>query len=188
MFIRLFTAAQAAACAVAIDVAVAQQPAPHTEKSKLAAPSAAKKGAPGGKAMTKSPLRRTGTPGLINVGELLARAAGYKIGLRTVDSVLLEGESLNVEQLATLVDELEILIAQRRDLLLYERLVTGRDRDKLVKPLAFPRTTISLLGSRVAALHVRLSNEPTSDDPQRHRQLQALDKLLERLTILIQKQ
>jgi hypothetical protein len=120
---------------------------------------------------------------LLDVGELLARATGYGVGLRTVDSVLLDPEELNVDQLSTLLDELERLVNQRRDLLLYENLVSSGHRDKLVKPLVFPRAAIAQLGTRVAALREEIDSLDLSDS-DREPMLQALDRLSVRLAAL----
>jgi hypothetical protein len=117
-----------------------------------------------------------------NFGELWARASGYSVGLRTVDSTLQEEDDVSPSDLAKLLDELEELLNQRRDLLLYEQLVSAADRERLVRSLAFPQATVAGLGSRIAKARERLVGPTSNDTAERDRQLQTLEKLSLRLS------
>jgi hypothetical protein len=121
-----------------------------------------------------------------NVGELWARAAGYRDGLRTVDSTLVEAGDFSPSDLAELLDELEDLLNQRRDLLLYEQVVSGQDRERLVGSLTFPQATVAVLGSRIARVRERLAAITSGDNSERDRQLRKLESLSLRLSKLHQ--
>ncbi|MEX2141185.1 MAG: hypothetical protein WD894_18110 [Pirellulales bacterium] len=117
-----------------------------------------------------------------NVGELWSRMSGYGVGLRTVESVLQANDDFSAAELAILLDELEDLLSQRRDLLLYERLVSAKDRERLVRTLPFPQATVAGLGSRIARVRERLDARAGSDSAERDRQLQTLEELSRRLS------
>jgi hypothetical protein len=121
-----------------------------------------------------------------NIGELLARAAGFGVGLRTIDSVLLDSDDLSTSELAELLAELELLLNQRRDLLLYESLVGHADRARLVRSLAFPQTTVAGLGNRIAKEREQLAARSATDSQQRNRELETLEALSLRLSRVVQ--
>jgi hypothetical protein len=121
-----------------------------------------------------------------NVGELLARASGYNVGLRTVDSVLQEGDELSTTDLARLLAELEFLLNQRHDLLLYEQLIGDADRARLVRSLTFPQTTVAGLGTRIAKARERLAARSGADAAARANELQTLEELSLRLSRVVQ--
>jgi hypothetical protein len=120
----------------------------------------------------------------LDIGELLARASGYAFGLRTIDSVLGEQVSLDAAELAKLLGELEALVEQRGDLMLYEQLVTAEVRGRLVGSLAFPQATVAALGSRIAAARERLTQQSDLAAGEREVSLQALAELSKRLARL----
>lgn len=123
----------------------------------------------------------------LDVGELLARASGYGFGLRTIDSVLGEQASLDAAELAKLLGELEALVEQRGDLMLYERLVNAEVRGRLIGSLAFPQTTVAALGSRIAAAREQLTQQSDLAAGEREVRLQALAELSKRLSRLSRK-
>jgi hypothetical protein len=120
----------------------------------------------------------------LNVGELLARSSGYGFGLRTIDSVLHDQASLDTEQLSQLLAELEALVEQRGDLLLYEQLVSADVRQRLLRGLDFPRTTVAALGSRIAAARERLTQQLDMAAAEREARMQSLAELSKRLSRL----
>ncbi|HJS08061.1 MAG TPA: hypothetical protein VJ809_10395 [Pirellulales bacterium] len=122
----------------------------------------------------------------LDVGELLARASGYGFGLRTIDSVLGEQASLNAAELTKLLGELEALVEQRGDLLLYEQLVNAEVRRRLIGSLAFPQATIAALGSRIAAVREQLTQQSDLAAGEREVKLRALAELSKRLSRLSQ--
>jgi hypothetical protein len=122
----------------------------------------------------------------LDVGELLARASGYGFGLRTIDSVLGEQASLNAAELTKLLGELEALVEQRGDLLLYEQLVNAEVRQRLIGSLAFPQATIAALGSRIAAVREQLTQQSDLAAGEREVKLRALAELSKRLSRLSQ--
>jgi hypothetical protein len=121
-----------------------------------------------------------------NIGELWARASGYRDGLRIVDSALLEAGDLGSTELTELLDELEGLMSQRRELLLYEQVVSAQDRERLVRSLSFPKATVAGLGSRIARVREQLLAPTFDDNTERNRQLQRLEELSLRLSRLHQ--
>ena len=121
-----------------------------------------------------------------NVGELLARASGYSVGLRTVDSVLHERDELSTDDLAKLLAELELLLNQRRDLLLYDQLVGDADRARLVAILTFPQNTVAGLGTRIAKARQRLAGRSGDDSAAPSSELQMLEELSLRLSRAVQ--
>ena len=123
----------------------------------------------------------------IDTGELLARASGYGFGLRTIDSVLHEQPSLDAAALARLLGELEALVEQRGDLMLYEQLVGAEVRRRLTPALAYPQTTVAVMGSRIAAARERLTQQTEIDGSQREVGLQQLAELSKRLSRLSSK-
>jgi hypothetical protein len=143
----------------------------------LAKPSVARSVAKVGPALATSQL---------NVGELLARASGYEFGLRTIGSVLDDQASLDAAELAQLLGELEALVEQRGDLMLYEQLVSAAVQQRLVQALDFPQTTVAALGSRIAAARERLAQQTDLSDGQRQVELQSLAALSKRLARLRQ--
>jgi hypothetical protein len=120
----------------------------------------------------------------IDTGELLARASGYGFGLRTIESVLHDQATLDAVELARLLGELEALVEQRGDLLLYEQLVSVDIRDRLVRALNFPQSTVAALGSRIVALRERLTQQTDLAAGERAASLQALAELSKRLSRL----
>jgi hypothetical protein len=129
----------------------------------------------------------TSTASQLNVGEILARASGYGFGLRTIESVLHDQASLDAEDLSRLLGELEALVEQRGDLLLYEQLLSAEVRQRLVASLDFPQTTVATLGSRIAAARERLTQESSLAAGEREVRLQSLADLSRRLSRLSQK-
>lgn len=99
----------------------------------------------------------------VNQEELLARAAGYQVGLRGVESALSDERPLDAEQLAVLLSELEQLLAARRDLALYIPLADDGVQARLKDQLAFPSATIAELGNRIATAR-RDSNDSSATD------------------------
>jgi hypothetical protein len=120
----------------------------------------------------------------LNIGELWARTSGYHDGLRTVESVLLEAGDLGSAALTELLDELEGLLNQRRELLLYEQVVSTQDRERLVRLLMFPRATVAAFGSRIAQVRERMLTQTFDNNAERDRQLQRLEGLSLRLSRL----
>jgi hypothetical protein len=123
------------------------------------------------------------TAGLLNVGELLARAAGYSFGLRTIDSVLHEPSALDTAELSRLLGELEALMDQRHDLLLYQQLVSADVRERLLRSLDYPESTVAQFGSRIAAVREQLSQRSGLAAADRE-SLQTLAELSKRLSRL----
>jgi hypothetical protein len=120
----------------------------------------------------------------IDTGELLARASGYGFGLRTIDSVLQDQATLDAAELARLLGELEALVEQRGDLMLYEPLVSAEVRDRLVRTLNFPQPTVAALGSRIASVRERLTQQADLAAGEREARLHALAELSKRLSRL----
>jgi hypothetical protein len=118
----------------------------------------------------------------LNVGELLARASGYSFGLRTIDGVLHDTAPLDTADLERLLGELEALIDQRRDLLLYEQLVGADTRQRLVRSLGDPQSTVAELGTRIAAARARLSEQPLEANADDLETLAELSRRLSRLS------
>jgi hypothetical protein len=101
-----------------------------------------------------------------------------------VDSALHEDDDTGPDELATWLDELEDLLNQRRDLMLYKQVVDTADRERLVRSLIFPQTTVAALGSRIARVRERLVSQAVNNTAERDRQLQALEELSLRLSRL----
>jgi hypothetical protein len=120
----------------------------------------------------------------LDVGELLSRASGYGFGLRTIDSVLGEQASLDATELAKLLAELEALLEQRGDLVLYEQLVSAEVRQRLIRSLGYPQTTVAALGSRIALARERLTQQTDLAAGEREARLQKLAELSKRLSRL----
>jgi hypothetical protein len=123
----------------------------------------------------------------IDVGELLARAGGYQTGIQTIDAALVAKQELDASEISALLDELQALAAQRRDLLLYEKLVPPAEQGRLTSALAFPRTTVAELGNRIAAARQRIEAQAESKTEPAESQLQALEVLSRRLAGLSSK-
>jgi hypothetical protein len=121
----------------------------------------------------------------IDVSELLARASGYQAGLQTIDAVLVGQQEMDTAEISALLDEVETLIGQRRDLMLYEKLVPPNEQSRLVSALAFPKATVAELGSRIAAQRARVEAHNVVDTTEPD--LQALERLSKRLAVLNEK-
>jgi hypothetical protein len=117
----------------------------------------------------------------LNVGELLARAAGYREGLRTVESTLLE-KDLSIEDFAELLGELDELLLRRSDLLLYEPLLSADERRLLVESLSFPQTAVAAIGTRIAKARELVADPGALEAVERNRRLSSLDALSMRLS------
>jgi hypothetical protein len=98
-----------------------------------------------------------------------------------------EQPSLDAAELARLLGELEALVEQRGDLMLYEQLVGVEVRQRLVRALAYPQTTVAAMGSRIAAARDRLAQQTEIDGGQREVGLQQLAELSKRLSRLSSK-
>ncbi len=121
----------------------------------------------------------------MNLGELAARASGYQVALRTLNGVLQDEQILNIEQLNTLLGELEQMAAQRQTLLLYEKLISAEDSAKLRQGVQYPKQAIAQIGTRIANERVRLTAaENTSSLPEQQAQLRRLNELSQRLVKL----
>ena len=115
------------------------------------------------------------------MGELLARAAGYREGLRTVESTLLE-KDLSIEDFAELLGELDELLLRRSDLLLYEPLLSTDERRLLVESLSFPQTAVAAIGTRIAKARELVADPGALEAVERNRRLSSLDALSMRLS------
>jgi hypothetical protein len=123
----------------------------------------------------------------LNLNELFSRAAGYEVGLRSVESTLLDPSELDAQQLAALLAELETLVGQRRDLLLYQGLLPPDAQARLSGSLGFPQATVAELGTRIAVAREQLTANPRLDEKQFNAQLQSLEQLSKRLSRLTEK-
>ena len=95
---------------------------------------------------------------------------------------MLDKDGLSESDLARLVNELEALLRQRHDLLLYDRLINPEDHERLVRFLAFPQTAVSQLGTSIAAARESLTTRTDLGSAQRDLSLQELDSLSDRLS------
>ncbi len=117
----------------------------------------------------------------LNLAELHARASGYQVAMRTVNSVLHNDEPLNLRQLGTLLDELESLLTTRSDLLVYHELTPGGERARIDELLAFPEPTIVQFRFRVAGLRDEVLFDADLPAAARDALVKAIDNLSERL-------
>ena len=126
------------------------------------------------------PETKSGEPRL-NLAELHARASGYQVAMRTVNSVLHNEEPLNLRQLGTLLDELESLLTTRSDLLLYHELTPTDERARIDELLVVPEPTIVQFRFRVAGLRDEVLFDANLPASARDALVKAIDKLSERL-------
>ncbi len=128
---------------------------------------------------------KSGEPRL-NLAELHARASGYQVAMRTVNSVLHNDEPLNLHQLGTLLDELESLLTTRTDLLLYHELTPTDERARIDDLLNYPRSSIEQFRTRVAVLREEVLADPDLPTNAGDALVKTLDKFSERVAALPQ--
>ncbi|MDZ4821759.1 MAG: hypothetical protein SGJ20_22590 [Planctomycetota bacterium] len=122
----------------------------------------------------------------IDTTEISARAAGYEVGLRSLQSVLLDEQQLNVEELDALVTDLESLKTQRDTLLLYEKLLSAEDKEKLLSTAREPKGEITQLHTQIDAERKRLAGQTGTPSQDHQLQIHRLDDLKQRLNKLSQ--
>lgn len=115
----------------------------------------------------------------LNVGDLLARAAGFRVSVRTINSILADHENLDPDQLSTIVGELETLLTQRGDLLLYEQLVPAEERARLTDALEFPEAALVDLEGRLTATRQQLKDN--TEAPLHAAKAERIEELTARL-------
>ncbi len=119
----------------------------------------------------------------IDRSELRDRISGYRLSLSTLNGHLHDAGTTHAARLTPLVDELEELIVRRGDLMLYLKVIAGRDT--LPEKLDSPRAALSLLSAKISATRRHLEDQHDAAlTARQHADLAILDQLSQRIASL----
>ncbi len=119
----------------------------------------------------------------VNIEELGTRIEGINLSLRNLEAELNEKREFTADQLDSLLSRLDILVLRQKDLTLFRDLIGAEEQAK-VGQIDSSRSVVASMGTRIAALRIRVRENDSLSEAQRTAVLKHLDELSDRLATM----
>ncbi len=119
----------------------------------------------------------------VNIEELGTRIEGINLSLRNLEAELNEKREFTADQLDSLLSRLDILVLRQKDLTLFRDLIGAGEQAK-VGQIDSSRSVVATMGTRIAALRIRVRENDSLSEAQRTAVLKHLDALSDRLATM----
>ena len=119
----------------------------------------------------------------INVEELAARIEGINLSLRTLEGELNEKHDCTADQLASMLNRLDILMLRQKDLAMFRDLITPQEQAK-VGQIDSSRGAVSKIGTRISELRTQVRQSEAMPEAERAATLKHLDEVSDRLATM----